>query len=180
MVEVVNVVAGGDLRKELDLDRLEEDLFTHMLDRKHNGLYIKRQDNSPLIILYRSGKYVITGASSITKSRTEKNGLINMLNDLGIRIIEPTFSIYNLVCRGDLGQTLDLEKLHLIIGFEKTEYEPEQSPFMIYRSDKHDCVITISSSGKSVINGVKSLSAAEESFRYLKSLLDEKGDSSEK
>lgn len=172
MIEIVNVVSGGDLHQEIDLDTLAHNLSVHSIDRKDTGLFIKIDDDSPLTIVYRTGKYVITGARSVSDSRLEKEKFVNILYGIGIEIVEPSFGIYNRVYKGDLGEEYDLLKIQLALGFEQVEYEPEQSPFLIYRPDTYDCVMTISSSGKLVISGVKSPSVAEEAFEHLITLLD--------
>lgn len=172
MIEIVNVVGGGDLYREIDLDNVVEDISTYSVDRKVNGLYIKIEEDSPLIILYTSGKYVITGARNLVELRLAYNQLIELFSEIGLEDVKPSFNIYNIVHKCDFGRSYDLEKLQLVFGFEQTEYEPEQSPFLVYRPDAYDCVITISSSGKSVINGVTSPSIAEDVFKYVKSHLD--------
>ena len=173
MIEIVNVVSGGDLHQEIDLDTLADNLSVYSIDRKDSGLFIKIDDGSPLTIVYRTGKYVITGANSMSDSRLEKEKFVNMLYDIGIEVAEPSFDIYNIVYKGDLGKEYDLLKIQFALGFEQVEYEPEQSPFLIYRPNAYDCVMTISSSGKSVISGVKSPSVAEDAFQHTITLLNE-------
>lgn len=174
MVQVVNVVAGGELGREFALQELATDLskYTYDISRHEHVLYIKIEDDLPLIMLYRTGKYVITGAESVSAAASAKKLLIKMLSEMGIDDIESSFEIYNIVCTGDLQYDIDLEAASLNLGLENTEYEPEQSPFLIYRLENHDCVITIASSGRCVINGITSIDQAREAFGQLNSQLD--------
>ena len=70
MVEVVNVVASGSLGIELDLEAIagELDSIVDYDPDKYPGAYFRFGDSDPLITLYRTGKYIITGASSKEES----------------------------------------------------------------------------------------------------------------
>ncbi len=82
MVNIVNVVGSGDLGIELDLKALSEDVeFADYDPDEHPEMFIKFRENSPLIIVYRTGKYIIRGGESLTDcSKLE----MNYLNSLKI------------------------------------------------------------------------------------------------
>jgi len=66
-------------------------------------------------------------------------------------------TIHNIVMTTDLSYNvegkIDLANLMLHLPFEKTEYEPEQFPGLIYRLDNPQVVFLIFSSGRCVITG---------------------------
>lgn len=47
---------------------------------------------------------------------------------------EPTTEVNNIVATADLDSLPSLETVAIGLGFEQTEYEPEQFPALIYRS----------------------------------------------
>lgn len=67
MVEVVNVIASGALNVELDLERLANNIVGPVArydPDKYPGMYLRFKEDAPLITVYRTGKYIITGADS--------------------------------------------------------------------------------------------------------------------
>jgi transcription initiation factor TFIID TATA-box-binding protein len=64
-VEIVNVVGSGALGVEIDLDALSADIpTTEYNPDNYHGMYIRLAEDAPLVTVYRSGKYIITGANS--------------------------------------------------------------------------------------------------------------------
>jgi len=66
MVKVVNIVGSGSLETEFDLKSVSADLgsIADYDPKKYPGMYVRLDENTPLITLYRTGKYIITGANS--------------------------------------------------------------------------------------------------------------------
>lgn len=56
---------------------------------------------------------------------------------------------------------------------ERTEYEPEQFPGLIYRPEFLDCVILIFATGRVVITGTREFEIAERAFKQLQNTLSE-------
>jgi transcription initiation factor TFIID TATA-box-binding protein len=86
MVEVVNVVASGSLDVELDLEAVAGDL-DEIVDYdpdKYPGAYFRFGESAPLITLYRTGRYIVTGASSEEEAHTTRENFLNILTDHGI------------------------------------------------------------------------------------------------
>lgn len=88
-----------------------------------------------------------------------KRTLLQLFSELDIvPSEEPTedeivdeFEVKNVVVTADIGQELNLDALAIVLGLEKTEYELEQFPGLIYRSDYS--TILIFAAGKIVITG---------------------------
>ena len=63
--------------------------------------------------------------------------------------------LQNLVITHDVGAKLNLPYLSVALPMERTEYEPEQFPGLIYRLDYPKVVCLIFGSGKMVITGAR-------------------------
>lgn len=108
-----------------------------------------RTGNS-LVLVYRTGTYVIRGGKSIEDTEEARDHLLSILADLGV--IDDTddsnFAIQNVVYVGNLDQDIDIHEMVIQFGFEKTEYKPEQFPGLVYRPEDTNCVFLIFASGK--------------------------------
>lgn len=181
MVEVVNIVAGGDLDVELDLfevfsevESAEEIKEISYEPVSSSSLQLRFEEDGPVCMIYRTGKFVITGAGESTELDDTFNTLIEFFETENI-IQNPNINIevYNKVFTGDLEVDIDLSKFSFYIGFEDCEYEPEQTPFMTYRPSDIEGVVTIASTGKLVINGVRSENEAQKIMDKVKSSVKE-------
>lgn len=173
-LEVVNTTASGDLGKEIDIDRLSTDVEEVDFDPdKYQGAYVRIEGFEPLITVYRTGKYIITGSKSEEEAHNCVEQFLELLSDKGVLEIpeHEWFSMRNYVCTGDLDEPQNLNKLSLKLGMNHTEYEPEQFPGLIFRPENHLAVIFIFSSGKVVITGSKNINVAKEAFQDLKQRL---------
>lgn len=171
MVEVVNVVASGSLGAELDLEAIAGDLDS-IVDYdpdKYPGAYFRFGDSDPLITLYRTGKYIITGASSKEEAHSIREEFLNLLSDHKMLPVaeDDWFRLQNYVCMSEIGEDLNLSALAIGLGLEVTEYEPEQFPGLVYRPAEHDCILLVFGSGKVIITGATSIQAAKEAFDSL-------------
>jgi len=157
MVEIVNAVGSGFLKKEFDLSRIAEDLgsVADFDPGKYPGMYVRFSEDSPLVTVYRTGKYIVTGAGSLDKLQEFNERFLDLFCDSGIieRSDVDWFDVQNLVCVEDFSQSLNLSALSIGLGLEQTEYEPEQFPGLIYRNPDFECVVLIFSTGKAVITG---------------------------
>ncbi|KAB7515606.1 TATA-box-binding protein [Halosegnis rubeus] len=171
MVEIVNIVASGSLGIELDLENVCHDIGSigEYDPDKYPGMYLRFEEDAPLITLYRTGKYIVTGADSKEEAYSFRNRFLSLLAERGM-IESPDdewFRIQNLVCTAELRESLNLNALAIGLGLEKTEYEPEQFPGLIYRPAGADSVVLLFASGRVVITGSPDLDAAEQTFAAL-------------
>lgn len=176
MVEIVNVVGSGDLAVELDLRALADDIeFADYNPDEHPEMFIKFEEDSPLIIIYRTGKYIIRGGESHERLFQARNNLLDLFTDMGIvpSREETTFEVKNVVCVGNLEQSVDLNKLMLVLGMESTEYEPEQFPGLVYRPNDSDVTLLVFGSGKVVLTGSSEVTNAEVALESLKTEVNE-------
>lgn len=165
MVQVVNVVASGALNVELDLEAVAQDLddIVDYDPEKYPGAYVRFDDDAPLITLYRTGKYIITGASSEAEAGRLRDEFLALLNRHGIvaDADDAWFTVQNYVCMANMGRPLNLSALAIGLGLEVTEYEPEQFPGLVYRPRDHPCVLLVFATGKVVITGAQEIESAE-------------------
>ena len=171
MVKIVNVVGSGSLNAEFDLESVAADIdsIAEYDPNKYPGMYLRFEGDSPLITIYRTGKYIVTGADSQGEAYAIRERLLNFLADNGM-IAEPAdewFRIQNLVCTAELGESLNLSALAIGLGLENTEYEPEQFPGLIHRPSGADSVALLFASGRVVITGSPDLDVAEQTFSAL-------------
>lgn len=176
MVKVVNVVASGSVNVELDLEAIETE-FVDTVDydpSKYPGAYFRLSHAAPLITLYRTGKYIITGADSEDDALATRARFLELL--VGREILEVAdddwFSVQNFVCTDDLGQSLNLNALSVMFGLERTEYEPEQFPGLIFRPPDTPCVVLLFASGKIVLTGCPDIETAETTFEKVQSRIN--------
>jgi len=173
MVEIVNVVASGSLNVEIDLEAVAselDDVVDYNPD-KYPGAYFRLSESVPLITLYRTGKYIITGADSESDASAARSKFLTLLTEVGI-LESPDdkwFSVQNFVCTADLNRTLNLNALAIGLGLENTEYEPEQFPGLIFRPHNAPCVVLLFGSGKVVITGSPDVETAERVFEEVQS-----------
>lgn len=170
-LDLVNVVGVGTVQSELDLGKVSEDIVEAEYDPKsYPSLYL-RFPGTPLIIVFRSGKYIVSGAKSETDLEKGREKLLSVFHNLGIieNNIDDEFSIVNYVIQGDLQDSVDLHTIALQLGYNHIEYEPEQFPGLVYRPQKYDCVLLIFGSGKVILTGTSEIQNAINAFESLES-----------
>jgi transcription initiation factor TFIID TATA-box-binding protein len=170
MVEVVNMVGGGQVGRELDLSELTNEIEGSRVEynpASFAGLIIEFEEAQPTVILFTSGKFSIAGAKSRPQFDDTYNQLIDELNKLGISGLNPSFEVRYMVVSADLHQEIDLERLSIQLGMENIEYEPEQFPGLFYRRDDLEVLYLIFSSGKVNISGPPDQSLIEDALTDL-------------
>jgi len=176
-VQVVNVIGSGSLDVELDLERLGHDIgepIARYDPDKYPGMYLRFSEDEPLITVYRTGKYIITGADSLEESHVFRDRFLHLLSEMDAidEAADEGFRIQNCVCTGDLQENLNLNALTIALGLEKTEYEPEQFPGLIYRPASGDSVLLVFATGKVVVTGANTIEVAQSEFDAFRERLD--------
>lgn len=169
-VTVVNVVGSGGVSSEFDLEALSSEIGSEAEYDAENypGMYLRFKDK-PTITVYRTGKFIIYGADNVDEIYTTRDFLLSRLANLGaIESPDDTgFSIQNVVCTANLEREQNLNAVAIQLGLDRTEYEPEQFPGLIYRPEGHRCVLLIFGSGKVVITGAKDVETAQSALDNL-------------
>ena len=176
-MRIENIVGTGSLGVEIDVPALADDIpapeVTYNPDNYH-GLYLRLEKGGPLITLYRTGSYNITGADSLEELNEVRDGFLRLVAEVGIleRPTDDSFSVRNMVCTADLGFQVDLNQLAIGLGLEQVEYEPEQFPGLVYRPDESECVILVFGSGRAVITGARDEETAVSALDFTKSQIE--------
>lgn len=169
---MANVVGSITFPQELALDAVGETLSQRSEvtsvtyePAKNHWLQTRWEPDEKYVAFYRSGRCSIAGCGSIEMFEETANRVIVVMRELLKSDIEPSYSVSNIVATKDLGRPLDLELLVVDLGFEQTEYEPEQFPALIYRSD--DFVMLIFASGKLLCTGLTDLTDVSNAFNNI-------------
>ncbi|KAF4323210.1 hypothetical protein BBO99_00002762 [Phytophthora kernoviae] len=152
---VVNVLGSGCIREPLDVKKLA--LMVRNADyapRNFNALVMRFQDPRATVLVYRSGKFVVLGATSVGDARLAADKLISILKKVSFPSKHTPLSIRNVVGSTEVCFKVRLEGLARHHSRFCT-YEPELFPGLIYRMLHPKCTLLIFISGKLVITGCK-------------------------
>lgn len=174
-ITIENVVASSDIGQELDLENVAMDLTGAEYNPDNfPGLIYRVQDPKSTTLIFRSGKIVCTGATSVEAVHKAVHIVFDELRALDIAVDEsPDIAIQNIVTSADLGHSLNLNAIAIGLGLENVEYEPEQFPGLVYQMDDPGVVVLLFGSGKLVITGGTQPADAERALDTIRSRLDE-------
>jgi len=174
LIKVVNVVASVTLGQNIDLLSVVK-VLPETVEYKPDefpGLIFKLKTPKTATLIFSSGKMVCTGAKSEELARAAVMHVVDELKRSGIRILgEPEVYIQNIVASVDLRGKIDLERSSFIL--ERTMYEPEMFPGLIYRMDSPKVAILIFSSGKLVCAGARKEESIVEAVVKLRARLEQ-------
>jgi len=174
IINIQNVVASATLGQDLDLDSIVR-VFPGVEYRPEvfPGLVFRLKKPKTATLLFRTGKMVCTGSKSERQAREVVLRVVDELKRNGIAIAGgPDIRIQNIVASVVLGGSVDLEKT--TYSLERTMYEPEQFPGLIYRMDDPRVVILIFASGKLVCTGAKKEEEVSVAVAKLQETLEKK------
>ncbi len=171
-ISIVNVVATAALDHTIDLDGITKSFpRAEYRPEQFPGLVFRIKKPKTATLIFHSGKMVCTGAKSSAQAVKAVDKVVKELKSHGIIIIgRPKTQVQNIVASASLGGKVDLEKV--TYQLEKTIYEPEQFPGLIYRMDQPKVVILIFSTGKLVVTGAKKEQEVYEAVNKLQSRLE--------
>ena len=174
VISIENVVASATLNQKVDLNAVVKGYpGVEYRPEQFPGLVFRLKRPKTATLIFNSGKMVCTGAKSEKEARRAVMKVIKELKKGGIIIIsKPDLKIVNIVASAGLGGMIDLEKA--AYALEKTMYEPEQFPGLIYRMVEPKVVILLFASGKLVCTGAKREQDVYDAVEKLHTLLEEK------
>jgi len=173
-ISIENVVASATLNQKVDLNAVVKGYpGVEYRPEQFPGLVFRLKRPKTATLIFNSGKMVCTGAKSEKEARRAVMKVVKELKKGGIIIIsKPELKIQNIVASASLGGMIDLEKATLKL--EKTMYEPEQFPGLIYRMAVPKVVILLFASGKLVCTGAKHEQDVYDAVQKLHVILEEK------
>ena len=173
--KIQNVVATVDLRCKIKLNQAASIMparEVRYIPEQFPGVIVKIKKPRVTILIFSTGKLVITGAKSAEMIREAVEVISELLREVGHNIAyEVTITVQNIVASGTLGKRINLELAALLL--EHTMYEPEQFPGLIYRMQEPKVVLLLFQSGKLVCTGAKKEEYVDQSIQKVYSLLKE-------
>ncbi|MBS7655871.1 TATA-box-binding protein [Candidatus Bathyarchaeota archaeon] len=174
IVAIENVVASTSLNQRLDLESISK-AFPNVEYRPEHfpGLIYKLRKPRTSTLIFSSGKMICTGAKSEIQAKKAIMKVIETLRNNGVVIIgKPEVKIQNIVASADLQGEIDLE--HAANFLERTIYEPDQFPALIYKMVEPKVVILLFSRGKLICAGGRKESEVREAVKKLKETLEKR------
>jgi transcription initiation factor TFIID TATA-box-binding protein len=173
IITIQNVVAAATLNQKVDLNAVVKSFpGVEYRPEQFPGLVFRLKRPKTATLIFSSGKMVCTGAKSEKESRRAVMTVVKELKKGGIIIIgKPDLKVVNIVASASLGGRIDLEQA--VTTLEKTMYEPEQFPGLIYRMDEPKVVILIFASGNLVCTGGKKEQDVYDAVHKLHRILEE-------
>ncbi len=174
--EINNVVATVDLHTKIQLNkvlsRLPSELQVKYIPEQFPGVIVKIVKPKVTILVFSTGKLVVTGAKSVEMIREAVTVISALLRKAGHKIqAEVTITVQNFVASGTLGKRINLELAALLL--EHSMYEPEQFPGLIYRMREPKAVLLLFESGKLVCTGAKKEGDVYQSIQKMDAILTE-------
>ena len=171
--QIENVVASGSIADSIDLEMLSAKMEHYDLNKKRfPGAVLHLQNPKVAVLIFSSGKVVITGAKSPEDLVRGQAILIQKMKEAGVICHDtPTVAITNMVCSYDMGKYINLNKVVITLNLENIEYEPEQFPGLVYRIKEPKIVALLFSSGKIILTGGKTMEEVERGVVFLEQKL---------
>jgi len=171
--KIENIVASGSIADSIDLVELSETVENCELNKKRfPGAVLRLQDPKITVLVFSSGKVVITGIKSDDDFVRGLDNLILKMKEAGVICHDtPDVAVTNMVCSYDLGKYINLNKVVITLNLENIEYEPEQFPGLVYRMSDPKVVALLFSSGKIILTGGKTMEDVERGVVFLEQML---------
>jgi transcription initiation factor TFIID TATA-box-binding protein len=176
--KVENIVLNGSYTMTPDKIRAKE------LESTIKGSYTRPnfpaliwKYNGGTMLLFDSGKFVVTGLKTIIDAKPLIEKMRSELSSNDIKVIEHEYRVVNIVSTGNFDLRVDLNSF--ILEMENTNYEPEVFPGVVYRlkegnSIKPKATFLIFSNGKFVCIGVKDETVINEVVKEVRELIGKK------
>jgi len=170
-VKVVNVVASATLGQRVNLDAVVKGFpNAEFPSERFPGLVFRLKKPKTATLIFRSGKIICTGRRSENEARRAVASVVRELGNGGIIIPKRSeVKINNIVASANLRRTVDPTS---ISTWERTMYEPDQFPALIYRMDEPKVVFLIFSTGRLICVGAKNEEEIHRAIRKLIQKLD--------
>lgn len=165
---VVNLVCTIELGATLRLrDICLRAANTEYRPRRFSALIIKKREPRCTILLFSTGRAVLTGLKCTSSAKLAARKLSRMLNKLGYNTKVDRFRVENVVGTFSCGYLINMSILQSLLGLCNTIYEPELFPGMTFKMRTQNCTSLIFSSGKIVLTGAKSIEHIHKCYQDL-------------
>jgi transcription initiation factor TFIID TATA-box-binding protein len=154
-LSIVNLIATAELDQFVNLKRLVY-VRGFLYDTAiYRCAYLKDDKTKAKVSIFSSGKMISIGTKNYEDAKHDLDYAAKRLAELGlISKTRVKAKLQNIVATGDIGHTIDIERLSVKLA--NLIYEPEQFPGAIYYAKELEgASILIFASGKVVIAGLK-------------------------
>ena len=164
---VATVTLGLEPGEKIDLNQIARKFSECEYNpERFPGLVMRVVDPKATILIFSTGKMVVTGLRQAAEAGTVVEIVIKNLKQAKVNIsTEPEITIQNIVASGDLHVPVDLNEAS--IAMENAMYEPEVFPGLIYRMQEPKTVFLIFSTGRIVCTGAKTKEIVGEAVEKL-------------
>jgi transcription initiation factor TFIID TATA-box-binding protein len=172
--KIENVVATVviEIKDKMDLNKIARKYVdVEYNPEKFPGLVMRVQDPKATILVFSTGKMVVTGMRRSVEAEPVVDHVIERIRKCDIDIKNPEITIQNIVASGELGYLIDLNMAAVVM--EYSMYEPEVFPGLIYRMQDPRAVFLIFSTGRIVCTGAKNKEIVAEAVEKLSRLVKE-------
>jgi transcription initiation factor TFIID TATA-box-binding protein len=162
-IKVQNIVASVVTNETFDLNMISKNLVgSEYSPQKFPGLIYRLKDPKIAILVFTSGKLIVTGAKTFENVYEAVDKFRRNLKKIGVNVQkDPKIEIHNIVATSDLHGEVNLSQVAITLGMECVEYEPEQFPGLVYRVRDPKAVALIFKTGKVVCTGTKNVEEIE-------------------
>lgn len=172
-VRINNVVGTVDLNQELDINYIEKNFKDVQKRIKFPGVIVSISKPKATILLFHSGKCILTGLEHPDEIDLVVNLLVQKLKKINISVSNPLIKLNNIVANGDFHTFIDLDRV--ILQLPSTIYEPEIFPGVIFKMSDPFCSALIFNNGKFILAGNNSLANLKQSAKNLALILKHYG-----
>lgn len=164
-LEVVNAVATVKTGREFDLTTLSADLPNSEYEPEHSPFLVYRPEGNPTLLVPSNGLVSVVGAKGVDDIERGIYAFFSELEHIGVELSKQPgdVTVQNIVVKGGFQLEFDLDTLAIEIGLERCEYEPEQFPGLIFRTDRGSTIL-IFRTGAYLIMGLTSYDEVLEEF----------------
>ncbi len=163
-MRTVNVVLTASLGCPVDLKHVTNSQRHIVYDPKKFPGVIWKECQGACCLLFRSGKIVSCGASSIAQGKRLVRQYARLIQKLNYPVTLTDIKVQTMTAAHTMGKRVYLEKLHSFLSPE-SDYSPEIFPGLIYKASKKSA--TVFHNGKIIISGGRCERDLEDFFNEL-------------
>jgi transcription initiation factor TFIID TATA-box-binding protein len=155
--KVENVIATAKIGENLNLFKISSSIE----EAEYNpetfpGIIFNLKNPKTVILIFRSGRVVCTGAHSLEDARAAIDIIVKKFEVAEIEVEpDPEMKVKTIITSTDFGQELDLQEVANILDKEKVDYDPAEFPGLIYKIREQGPEFLMFKSGVIVCTGCK-------------------------
>jgi transcription initiation factor TFIID TATA-box-binding protein len=151
--KVHNIVLTVEFSDKLNLPQISKKLKgSEYIPDQFPGLIYRMEKPNASFLIFSSGKMNCTGVTNLKDAQKAIAKMIALFKKMKFKVFKPRIEVQNIVASTELKRKISFSKL---LELENSEYEPEQFPGLVYRTDK-GIAFLVFSDGKIVCVGARS------------------------